>query len=956
MPFAIRQRVTEIVLAPNQIKQYCLPPTTQGPIMVSVYSLFRPGEVEPLDDGTGLPQGVADVFHDGGELSSNVDNGNDSGGGGSSSHPGMQVLARGRSEQDGLDGLGQGVDSYPTADVALELRCFRKRVQSEERGVLVNAYGGETDGWNIVFRRKTDAYQNIRRRFRVVVTYPSVLPEEERRVPLSFLRNGFDYNWNKPEGGVQYLRALRLEGKKVWYYLEPFFAAMYHLANEGSGEIPLNFSFEPSWGFGLVSVSVDMSLPLIVSDGPILASVGVDTDSGLALLGPGPHVYFELTLNLICPESRTLRIDGLPDAELPPKFWLKMRFYLDVLGGGALIYVPRLSTSLTVDYFAANGTIRDKIAAKLREAEQWLYAKQYDIADGVSLFDKHLKPWLLGNYELVRMGYDAATDELVLTHVGNPVSPPVEASAGDNPLAGRWKVLTNPRPNLLFHTAAEHWAPPVAPLGGEGMPGVLPAVDPGDLMKIEHIVVLMQENRSFDHVLGYLSRDLGKTEVEGLLPGDNDRDWNECDKLEWRDLGIRFKSRRISDTSWPPTLDGPCHSHDCTMEQMADGMKHFVANFAKRVDMNRNPQASHDDAQRVMDYHGRGSLKTYDLLVDNFAICDHWFGSFIGGTLPNRHVSFSGDLNRTSDGTAEEQNSDLSAYSPSERPTFFDRLTARGIPWKLFEHGYSFLRLYRNFTFDVTNLRGFSEFEGLAAAGNLPPVTYIEPDYIEAPRGNDDHAPSDMADGQRMIARIVRALIRGPQWTRTMLIITYDEHGGFYDHLVPPDAVPAVGPDGTTTMRAIPPLANGIRQLGPRVPAFVISPYTPGPAPDPNAPPGDNPSLKLNVSKEIYEHASIAATILRRFCGPRPPYLSDRVSQANDLRSLLPLPGTQPRTKEDFTELLARLDEIADAPPVSGASFAQNRLAGVMPGAPDARDDFAGFMMAASALTGRGRT
>src|SRR5678816_2193949 len=139
-----------------------------------------------------------------------------------------------------------------------------------------------------------------------------------------------------------------------------------------------------------------------------------------------------------------------------------------------------------------------------------------------------------------------------------------------------------------------------------------------------------------------------------------------------------------------------------------------------------------------MNYFGDGVLKAYDALKRRFAICDHWFGSHIGGTLPNRHITFSGDLNRDALNVAEEENSHLSTYCPSERPTFFDHLTARGVSWKLYEHNYSFLRLYRRYTFELDKIRGFSEFLKAAHDGTLPSVSFIEPDYIEAPGGNDD--------------------------------------------------------------------------------------------------------------------------------------------------------------------------------------------------------------------------
>src|SRR5215510_5992689 len=153
------------------------------------------------------------------------------------------------------------------------------------------------------------------------------------------------------------------------------------------------------------------------------------------------------------------------------------------------------------------------------------------------------------------------------------------------------------------------------------------------------------------------------------------------------------------------------------------------------------------------------------------------------------------------------------------------------------------LRLMRRFTFDETNIVGFKDhnngFVATARTGTLPAVSFIEPDYIELPDGNDDHAPADMMKGQILIATIVKALIESPQWKETLLIVTYDEHGGFYDHMPLPLEITA--PDGMATGRLIPPLANGERRLGVRVPAFIVSPLVPPMS-----------GGKVNVSKTIY--------------------------------------------------------------------------------------------------------
>jgi phospholipase C len=402
-----------------------------------------------------------------------------------------------------------------------------------------------------------------------------------------------------------------------------------------------------------------------------------------------------------------------------------------------------------------------------------------------------------------------------------------------------------------------------APLGG-GLPGPLsPATTPGDLNKVDHIVVVMMENRSFDHMLGYLSREGGRSDVEGLK-------WeNDANRTQFNYYNGRFyyPVRLFNTGVFTSEAVSPDHSHESVRSQMADGMNHFVSDFAKK-------KVGDDPAmlQLVMGYYAGHELPTYDMLAREYAICDHWFCSHVGPTWPNRFVTLTGDLNRDSYGEPEVDTPLYTDFTPSEMPTLFDHLTARGVSWQYFQQRASVMRAFTKYSFDLVNVLEYSDpakgFIAAAKAG-LASVTFIDPLFgdlpagVNSPQDNDDAPPSDLKDGQRFIAEIVSTLLNpdsNPNWMRTMLIIVYDEHGGFYDHVQPPD-------------NATPLLGQNSGKLGPRVPAFVVSPWTPAGL----------------VLKETFDHGTIAATILRRFCSPHPPSMGARVAAARDLRGALPL-------------------------------------------------------------------
>jgi phospholipase C len=167
------------------------------------------------------------------------------------------------------------------------------------------------------------------------------------------------------------------------------------------------------------------------------------------------------------------------------------------------------------------------------------------------------------------------------------------------------------------------------------------------------------------------------------------------------------------------------------------------------------------------------------------------------------------------------------------------------------------------FYFDKKSIFEHENFLTHAAEGKLGAVSWIDPNFVDfrdpMTASNDDHPPSDVKNGQELVLKLYNAVVNGPKWNKTLLIITYDEHGGFFDHVTPP---PAKDDD------------KDFRQYGVRVPAIVVSPWV----------------ERGSVSKILYDHTSIIKTILLRFCR-RPdgsiPDMGARVTAANHLGAML---------------------------------------------------------------------
>lgn len=389
-----------------------------------------------------------------------------------------------------------------------------------------------------------------------------------------------------------------------------------------------------------------------------------------------------------------------------------------------------------------------------------------------------------------------------------------------------------------------------------------------NLDKIEHIVVLMMENRSFDHLLGYLSLENGRTDVDGLTH----------DMLNPSSDGTIYRVHHLKNTAFE--LD-PCHAGGCVDEQLSNNNGGFVLNF-ERMCQPANPGG-------VMGYYNGFDLPVYDYFAREFTICDRWFSSVPGETWPNRLYSLTGHA------AGSRQNKERPFYS---EPSLMRHLDARDVPWRWYCHDFATLRLvdsryrlgrtHQFFSFEEHSLFETEDFLSHAAAGNLAAVSWIDPNFAnfgDFGHSNDDHAPADLRAGQQLVNTLYQALFKSTVWEKTLLIVVYDEHGGFYDH-VPPPAAADDSPD--------------FRRYGCRVPAFIVSPWV----------------RRGEVSHTLFDHTSLIKTILLRFCRRSDgtiPDMGARVAAANHLGELLAAPLPRPIAK---TNLSARIVSQQDINPI----------------------------------------
>ncbi|HUN42139.1 MAG TPA: alkaline phosphatase family protein [Acetobacteraceae bacterium] len=382
------------------------------------------------------------------------------------------------------------------------------------------------------------------------------------------------------------------------------------------------------------------------------------------------------------------------------------------------------------------------------------------------------------------------------------------------------------------------------------------------MARIEHVVVLMLENRSFDCMLGWLYPD--RADFDGLHGGESNPWHREDGTVEqvpvWNDDSMS------ADAACIPNPDPGELFDDMTMQIFGlhpDGaarMDGFVDNYLRQPDQKTRP-----DPRAVMHCFVPEQLPVLSLLARSFGVSDRWFASAPCETWPNRLFVHTG--------TGGGQVNNAAIQRPFILPTVFRRLARRGRRWRVYFHDVpQTAALASLWPWIPTHFRFFDPEFGIDAAnGMLPHYSFIEPRYYpnlmldRIP--NDAHPPHNVAYAEQLLAQVYNAVRNSPAWERTLLLIVFDEHGGCFDHVPPPAAVPAGLP-----------ARNGFRfdRYGPRVPAVVVSPYVPGGSVV--RPPSDGPP---------FDHTSIIATLDRLFDLGTP--LSPRVARAPDVLSALTL-------------------------------------------------------------------
>jgi len=413
---------------------------------------------------------------------------------------------------------------------------------------------------------------------------------------------------------------------------------------------------------------------------------------------------------------------------------------------------------------------------------------------------------------------------------------------------------------------------------GELRPGERPdpARPPGtDLLpQIKHIVVLMMENHSFDNYLGTLGRGEGLPVDENGVPDAENPD-------------TAGHAVRVYPMSGPRQQAGvPCQSWNASHAQWAGGKMNGFVSASEAA-------APHGDKTAGMGYWTERDLPFYHGLASTFPLADHWFSSCLGPTFPNRRFLLAG----TAHGLIDDLPVNLIDRPPAG--TILDMLTKHGISWvnyrpaaedqshlrrytqyrrrRMKHHARSLGRPLRRATDGVKrdlqftsslyplgltryllHVRGIDQFFADADSGRLPAFCIVDPNFEEYSEEN----PQDISKGESFAAEVINRVLHGKGWPDTLLIWTYDEHGGYYDHVAPPAAVPPDDLPGRSLVAHESWLRSVLKVLFPgyvrhaenlvceplqydtygfRVPAVIVSPY----------------ARRDCVLSEVYDHTSV---------------------------------------------------------------------------------------------------
>lgn len=362
--------------------------------------------------------------------------------------------------------------------------------------------------------------------------------------------------------------------------------------------------------------------------------------------------------------------------------------------------------------------------------------------------------------------------------------------------------------------------------------------------RIKTVVLLMMENRSFDHMLGWLRR--LRPDIDGLT-------------------GNEYNPLNVSDPSSPKIYvsdsaefvdPDPGHSYQAIREQVFGGATPDLLSqeippmngFAQQA---QSLLPNQGFAERVMSGFRPEVVPVHTALAMEFAVFDTWHASMPASTQPNRMYVHSA----TSHGATGNHVPDLLRGFPQK--TIYDSLHEDGYSFGVYHQSLPsvlFLNSLRQVKY-ANKFHTWSKFRRDAKAGKLPNYSFLEPKYFDLKTNpaNDDHPSHDVAEGQKLLKEVYELLRQSPQWEETLLIITYDEHGGFFDHVATPvKNVPSpddiIGPE---------PWLFEFDRLGVRVPTIMVSPWI-NKGTVVHNPVGPTPS-------SVFEHSSVPATVKKMF-------------------------------------------------------------------------------------------
>jgi phospholipase C len=329
----------------------------------------------------------------------------------------------------------------------------------------------------------------------------------------------------------------------------------------------------------------------------------------------------------------------------------------------------------------------------------------------------------------------------------------------------------------------------------------LPTLPDPEASGIEHIVAVTMENRSFDHFFGWMPNADGKQ--AGLTYLDTKGTPHATHSLSSNNTGC-------------PAAD-PDHSYaGARIEYNNGAMNGFLLDTANDT--------------YCIGYYGAKDIPFYAALAQNYTTCNRYFVSILGPTFPNRMFIHAAQTDRLTD-----------SLTLSSLPTIWDSLAAARVSHAYYFNNVPYLALWGTKYLGIA--KTYDRFLEDAEHGTLPAVSFLDPRYtiLDDGTGNDDHPHADIREGDRFLYNVFKAVSTGPDWSSTVLIINFDEWGGFYEHVPPPRAQAANNVDTD--------IVNGKTLLGMRVPVVVASPWSAG---DPASP---------TINSLVFDHTSVLKLI-----------------------------------------------------------------------------------------------